>query len=67
MREERKPYTLSELHTLLEMFRMDKDDTLNIPRAFLCLVSEMLDLTDRVQYLESINEEGINLVDGDDE
>lgn len=63
--EERKPYTLTELHTLLELIRHDKADTINLPRAFLCLVTEMIDLTARVELLEQLNEEGIDLIGGE--
>lgn len=47
MSNERLPYSLGELHTLLEKIRLDQDDILNLPSAFLCLVNEVIELTAR--------------------
>lgn len=63
--KERKPYDLGALHTLLEKIRLDEEDTLNFPSAFLCLVNEIIDLTTRIEYLESKIEEGMSLGNGE--
>lgn len=46
----RPTYYLSELRTILE----EKKGNLNIPDAFLCLVTEVMDLIDKGEYLEKL-------------
>lgn len=67
MTKERTPYTLSEMHTVLEKIRVDESNIINLPSALLGLVNEIMDLAIRVEHIESVLEEGISLVTGDEE
>lgn len=60
MKDERKPYTLCQLHNVLEKIKIGKEDNLNLPSAFLCLVCEILELIARVEALENFNDDLIS-------